>query len=50
MALTRPNRGGIRHLSIKEDVNIAEVFIDSIREKYSASNEFIGNDPKLDFD
>jgi hypothetical protein len=46
----KPNRGGIRHLSIKEDLNIYEVLIDSIIEKTSASNEPIWYTFKLDFD
>jgi hypothetical protein len=37
-------------LSIKEDLNIYEVLIDSIREKTSASNEPIYGKCKLDFD
>jgi hypothetical protein len=46
----KPNRGGIRHLSIKEDLNIYEVLIDSIIEKTSASNEPTWYTFKLDFD
>jgi hypothetical protein len=44
------NRGGIRQLSIKEGGSIVEVFIDSIREKNSATNEPTCEDSKLDFD
>jgi hypothetical protein len=46
----KPNRDGIQHLSIKEDRNIYEVLIDSIREKTSGSNESICDKCKLDFD
>jgi hypothetical protein len=38
------------NVSIKEDLNIYEVLIDSIREKTSASNEPICDKCKLDFD
>jgi hypothetical protein len=34
----------------KEDLNIVEVFMDSIKEKNSASNDPICDDSKLDFD
>ncbi len=44
------NRDGIQHLSIKEDINIHEVLIDSIIEKTSPSNEPICDKCKLDFD
>jgi hypothetical protein len=44
------NRCGIRHLSIKQDVNIVEVFIDYISENNSGSNDPIYDDSKLDFD
>jgi hypothetical protein len=38
-AAIKPNRDGIQHLSITEDLHIYEVLIDSIREKTSASKE-----------
>jgi hypothetical protein len=46
----KSNRGGIRHLSIKEDLNIYEVLIDSIRGKNSALNEPIRDKFKFGFD
>jgi len=46
----KPNRDGIRHLSIKENLNIYEVLIDYIGKKTSASNEPISDKCKFDFD
>jgi len=46
----KPYRDGIQYLSIKEDLNIYEVLIDSIREKNSAPYEPICDKFKLDFD
>jgi hypothetical protein len=46
----KSNRDGIRHLSIKEDLNIYEVLIDYIGEKTSVSNEPICDKCKFDFD
>jgi len=49
-APVKQNRGGIRHLSIKEDLKIYEVLIDYIREKTSASNVPICDQCKFNFD
>jgi hypothetical protein len=46
----KPNRGSIWHLSIKEDLHIYEILINSITEKTSASNEIICDKGKFDFD
>ncbi len=44
------NRDGIRHLSIKEDLNIYEVLIDYFGGKTSASSDPICDKCKFDFD
>ena len=44
----RTNRGGIRRLTIKKDSYFQNIFIDSDREKNSASNDTILNGPCTD--
>ena len=44
----RTNRGGIRRLTIKKDSYFQNIFIDSDREKNSASNDTIFNGPCTD--